>query len=121
VQPATFTYSPDNGEFLEGPPRTFARNFQIPPFSRAFMPVVNLSKLISESAIVNVSVQTLPGDLEPDDNEQQTWLTPVGGVYDPAFGRDPFPICGQQSGNVRIVITTEGSSPKFGCMFLLDL
>jgi hypothetical protein len=120
VQPATFTYSPSEGEFLAGPPRTFARNFQIPPFARAFVPVVNLSKLIADSAVVNVSVQTLPGSLELD-NEQQTWMTPVGGAYDPAFGMDPFPICGQQSGNVRIVITTEGSSPRFGCMFLLDL
>jgi hypothetical protein len=120
VQPATFTYAPDEGELFAGPPATYTRNFQVPPFARAFVPVVHLSNLIAENATVNVFVQTLPGDLGLG-NEQQTWLTPVGGVYDQTFGRDPFPVSGQQSGNVRIVITTGGTSPKFGCMFLLDL
>jgi len=120
VQPATYTYAPDVGDKADGPPVTFTRNFQVPPFARAFVPVVNLSRLIADGATIGVFVQDQPADLG-NGNELQTWVNPVGGVYDPTFGRDPFPVVGQLAGNVRITIATAGDSPRFGCMFLLDL
>jgi hypothetical protein len=118
--PATFTYAPEGGELFVGPPITSTRNFQIPPFARSFVPLVNLANLIDTGAAIVVSVQNFPGNFGLN-NEQQTWKTPVGGVYDQNFGQDTFPISGQQSGNVRITIIGGPIGPQFGCMFLLDL
>ena len=119
ANPATYTYPTATGDPVPLAPTKRSRDFQIPPFARAFVPVVNLGALIDAGATLDISIQNSPGDFG-DINVQQSWRTPVAGAYEQDLGRDPYPIAGQQSGSVRLVVTN-AIDAFFGCMFFLDL
>lgn len=119
--PATFTYPPAAAQII--PETGYFQNFQIPPFARSFVPVFDLIALIAAGGTIKIATQLAPAAIGSiPGNDRQTWQTPVAGVYEQLFDQNPFMVCGQQVGVVRIEITPLVIPPaEFGCMFLLDL
>ncbi|MGD9603902.1 MAG: hypothetical protein AB7O21_19580 [Gammaproteobacteria bacterium] len=124
ASPGTFTYPIAAMQLDAGPPALSFQNFQIPPFARAFVPIMRYSEIAAGMGTVNIATQRLPLAISASlTNCIQTWVTPLSGVYDPDFVRDAFPISGQNAGTVRIEtdLIPPGNAGEIGCMFLLDL
>lgn len=122
ANPATYTYPPAAAQDDGG--AGWFQNFQIPPFARAFIPIINFPALVTSGGTLTISTQALPQPIGSiGNNDFQVWQTPIGGVYDQdMFTVDAIPIVGQQAGTLRIQ-TTPGAPgvAVFGVMFLLDL
>lgn len=120
IIPATFTY-PRNDTQIDPilPPYAF-QNFQIPPFARSFIPIVNWLSVIGATQLRAATMAFPLGITTFAMNTRQVWITNAPAtVDDMCCWRDGFPIDGQDSGVVRLEATTPGT--ELGCMFLLDL
>lgn len=124
LNPATFTYPNQNAQESGGVAQ-WVQNFQVPPFARAFVPVMDFSLLVSSGGNLKISTQGIPQPIGSiGNNDRQIWETPIGGVYDQElFTAHPLPIGGQEIGSVRFEVTPGGPAAlaSFGCMFFLDL
>lgn len=117
--PATYTYSVAAATMIGGGLLRWA--FQIPPFARAFIPIYNALAWETYASPLTIATQYQPAAIGAiAGNDQSVWQLGGGGVYDPLFARDPFPIAGQGAGVVSME-TALGIAPFAGCMFLLDL
>jgi hypothetical protein len=122
--PATYTYPISVGdiEVIEPFPVGF-RNFQIPPFARAFVPLINWGQAIALGNVqfeICVMREPLSLAVGGPTNVIQSWRSVSGGVEEQSFTRDPFPIAGQEGGLVRIEYPFF-TDISIGCMFFLDL
>lgn len=118
LSPATFTYPTENGELDVGPPITFTRFFQIPPMARSFVLVADIARALFTGSqyLIETKIFPLVGS-----GAIQSWITPVGGVFDQDFARVPFPIVGQEAGVVQVTRIGGGLVERFGLMFQLDM
>lgn len=129
AMPATFTYRPENGTAIPvDPPLPVIvfRNFQIPPFARAFVPIINWAEAIAGGVWFRFGVVTptalgFGGILANPTDVVQSFTTALTGATldDQCCFMQPIPLSGQDASDLRI--ESNGLLVEFGVMFLLDL
>jgi hypothetical protein len=120
VQPGTYTYP--NIDFNPNPGPNAGVLFQVPPFARAFRPLIDQSEAINLQQAYVVTVQS-----NPQGGISHSWL------LDPfdynGFNREDLPLDGTARDVVIQAIDstalpgtiTPKTTVNVGCMFLLDL
>jgi hypothetical protein len=146
VRPATFTYPKQAGALIGpvGAPTQRRWHFQVPPFARAFVPLVDVVNLFADATFgpqLRIAVQPSPAAIVGGGVPNiQSWVFLKAGVSTEGLDwpLEPFPIAGQTICPVDLATAQEGAvvtieidetalaapfdfARAIGCMFDLDL